>query len=102
MQGLPFPKSVCYKIDRVVRKFLWGDGDTTNKVHLISWNKICVSKKNGGLGINKSYERNLAFLAKLYWRVLNEQSPWTFVCKHRLSLKSCGETIIDKALLLGK
>lgn len=61
-----------------------------------------MSKRDGGVGINKSHERNIAFLAKLYWRVLKENAPWTSVCKYRLGLKSCNDSIFGKALLLGK
>lgn len=57
----------------------------------------------GGLGIHKSFERNRAFLAKLYWRtIFDESACWNEICKYRLSLSSCGTSHIGKCLLLGK
>lgn len=51
MQTMEIPVSVCDKLDKINRNFLWGDTDKKKKMHLINWNKVCKSKDNGGLGI---------------------------------------------------
>lgn len=72
-------------------------------MHLVNWSVICLSKKEGGLGIFKSPERNKALLAKLYWRVIIEKpSCWNQVCMYKLSLNSCTNSHIGKCLLIGK
>lgn len=103
MHCLYFPKTVCNLIDKAFRNFLWNDHLGNKKLHLINWSIICSSKKEGGLGIFRSHERNMALLAKLYWRVISEDlSCWNQVCKYRLSLKSCSNSHLGKCLLMGK
>lgn len=54
------------EIDRKIRSFIWG----TN-THLIKWETITEAKSDDGLGIRKSREMNVAFLAKIAWRLIN-------------------------------
>ncbi|KAL6966695.1 hypothetical protein U1Q18_032485 [Sarracenia purpurea var. burkii] len=37
----------------------------TRKLHPIAWDNVCKSKSDGGLGVKKTQEMNLALLAKL-------------------------------------
>ena len=39
---------------------------------LIAWDKICRPKKFGGLGIGKTAAVNIAFQAKLVWKILTK------------------------------
>lgn len=45
MQTVDLPSSVCDKIDRINRNFLWGDSPIKKKIHLVNWNSVCKSKK---------------------------------------------------------
>ena len=54
------PSHVANKIEKIQRDFLWGD----SKVHLVGWDKVCVPKVNGGLGIRKLTTFNKALLGK--------------------------------------
>ncbi|CAI0541465.1 unnamed protein product [Linum tenue] len=67
MQTTLLPISICDKIDRRVRKFIWGSTGDSRKIHLVHWEGVCQTKKEGGLGFRKAHELNLAFLAKLVW-----------------------------------
>lgn len=58
------PKSVCDKIERVQRDFLWGEGEGSRKAHLLNWNGICRPKDRGGLGFRHVEEMNRACGAK--------------------------------------
>ncbi|XP_020259573.1 uncharacterized protein LOC109836061 [Asparagus officinalis] len=45
------PMKVLHKIDELCRNYLWGKKDQSLKTALVSWDKICLSKDQGGLGI---------------------------------------------------
>lgn len=73
MQTMELPISVCDKLDRLNRNYLWGDTDNKKRIHLINWNKVCTGKSFGGLGIRKARNSNLALLAKLGWKIINQE-----------------------------
>jgi hypothetical protein len=43
-------KGQCGQLSSVASRFWWGAADGQRKVHWVSWEKMCVSKKNGGMG----------------------------------------------------
>lgn len=46
-------------------------------MHLISWQKLCQPKKEGGLNIARLQQRNGAMLGKWWWRMQTERrSMW--------------------------
>ncbi|KAL7254135.1 hypothetical protein ACSBR1_008521 [Camellia fascicularis] len=65
MQTMALPKRVCNDIDRMNRNFLWGDTVDKKKIHLMSWDEVCISKKFGELGLKKASEQNIALLSKI-------------------------------------
>lgn len=80
MQTLELPISVCNKIDKLNRDFLWGDTALKRKIHLVNWHRVCKSKDKGGLGLKKAKVQNLALLSKLGWHMHNGKSNlWTSV-----------------------
>ncbi|RVW83722.1 Calcium-transporting ATPase 9, plasma membrane-type [Vitis vinifera] len=56
------PKGVARRLEKLQRDFLWGGGSTERKAHLVSWEKVCVSKEKGGLGLRKIVQLNKALL----------------------------------------
>ncbi|RVW16129.1 putative ribonuclease H protein [Vitis vinifera] len=62
------PKVVVRRFEKLQRDFLWGGGSTERKAHLVSWEKVCVSKEKGGLGLRKIVQLNKALLGKWVWR----------------------------------
>lgn len=68
MQTAYLPMGLCDEIDKKIRKFIWGTG-----VHLVSWDTVTKAKHDGGLGIRKSRDMNIAFLAKAGWRLIKEK-----------------------------
>ena len=62
------PKGVARRLEKLQRDFLWGGGSTEGKAHLVSWEKVCVSKEKGGLGLRKIVQLNKALLGKWVWR----------------------------------
>lgn len=102
MQYLPFPKGICDRLDKIFRHFFWSSVFNEHKLHLLSWDKITRGPKDGGLGIFKTYERNLAFMSKLVWRIKTEnQLTWVRICLSRIHLKSFPSSLIGMCLSRG-
>ncbi|KAF7844395.1 reverse transcriptase [Senna tora] len=92
LQCSVFPSKVYRSIDKIFRDFFWASGTQNRKLHLIGWENICKSKREGGLGIFKTRERNRAFLAKLCWRIDQERDAiWVKLMSHYIDL-SCVST----------
>ncbi|KAJ9542726.1 hypothetical protein OSB04_029232 [Centaurea solstitialis] len=71
------PENVLQTLEGKRRRFLWGIKDGVHKQSWISWNKVVASKVDGGLGVTSIKARNLALLAKWYWRFISENgSLW--------------------------
>lgn len=86
MQTTLLLSPVLMEMDTLVRKCIWGSFSCQRKAHLVSWDKICISKKEGGLGVKRSAEMNKAMLARLGWRMMNaDQALWsrTLLTKYR-------------------
>uniref|UniRef100_A0A2N9ERH6 CCHC-type domain-containing protein n=1 Tax=Fagus sylvatica TaxID=28930 RepID=A0A2N9ERH6_FAGSY len=95
MQNVALPIRVCFNLDKLNRDFLWGSTDDRKKMHMVSWNKVCRPRDLGGLGLFSTKARNLALLAKLNWRVMeNPNSLWA----KTLIAKYCPNGIMDKRL----
>ena len=54
-----------------MRDFLWGSS-TGGKIYLLNWDSVTQGKDHGGLGIKRMHNMNLAFMAKLGWRLLSD------------------------------
>lgn len=68
---------LCLAVDKLHRDFLWGSTEEKRKLHLMNWNTVTLPKDRGGLGMVAMQSRNEAYLAKLCWRLANEQeAPW--------------------------
>uniref|UniRef100_A0A2N9HIV3 CCHC-type domain-containing protein n=1 Tax=Fagus sylvatica TaxID=28930 RepID=A0A2N9HIV3_FAGSY len=77
MQNAAFPSSICSELDKINKNFLWGSTEEKKKMNMVGWDKICRPKKDGGLGLSAAKPRNIALLAKLNWRLVEEKdSLW--------------------------
>ena len=80
MSTISLPVSTLKKLDSLSRSFVLGSGQ-----HLVSWDKVCRPKSDGGLGIRGSRDMNKALIAKVGWRLLQDtESLWARVirCKY--------------------
>ncbi|RVX16087.1 LINE-1 reverse transcriptase-like [Vitis vinifera] len=62
------PRVVARRLEKLQRDFLWGGGSTERKAHLVNWERVCVGKEKGGLGLRKLVPLNKALLGKWVWR----------------------------------
>ncbi|CAN1775349.1 Putative ribonuclease H protein At1g65750 [Linum perenne] len=64
--------SLCYKIDRKIRNFIWGSTEVTRKIHNVNWQMVCKPKNLGGLGLRSARDLNKAFLMKIVWNLITK------------------------------
>ncbi|XP_024164202.1 uncharacterized protein LOC112171222 [Rosa chinensis] len=73
------PKSLCDDIYQLCASFFWGDTDEHKKIHWRSWDRMCLTKQEGGMGFKNIYAYNLAMLAKKGWRIVT--NPDSLIAK---------------------
>ncbi|KAG7566501.1 Reverse transcriptase domain [Arabidopsis suecica] len=84
MSTIILPKSTLKQLDKISRSFLWGSSAEKKKQHLVAWKRVSLPKKEGGLGIRRAEDMNKALIAKVGWRLLNDQvSLWSRVLRSK-------------------
>ncbi|KAG7557811.1 Reverse transcriptase domain [Arabidopsis suecica] len=84
MSSIILPAATLDRLDKMSRTFLWGGKPDKKKMHLLSWKKVCRPKAEGGLGIRGAKLMNKALVAKVGWRLLNDEtSLWARVLRSK-------------------
>lgn len=74
---LAVPKWVLKAIKNLQCNFLWGSSGPNRKWALVKWEKVCLPKKVGGIGLRDPEHRNKVMGAKIWWRWLAyPNTPW--------------------------
>jgi hypothetical protein len=80
------PVGVWKKLVRMQRRFLWGGVAGNSKISWVSWQDVCRTKREGGLGVKDLRIMNISLLTKWKWRLLTEgESIWRNVLKEKYS-----------------
>lgn len=65
------PSSLGDEIEKMMNSFWWGNGGNRNKgIRWLSWYKLYVHKRSGGMGFKNLYMFNMALLGKQVWRLM--------------------------------
>lgn len=91
MQSTSLLQSCIKTIEKLTRRFLWGNNDTSRKVSLIRWEEVCQPLSRGGCGLKRLEGQNKAFLAKLAFQLVSRPDQlWVQVlrAKYNWSNKS--------------
>ncbi|XP_062076005.1 uncharacterized protein LOC133780148 [Humulus lupulus] len=67
------PYKITAAIDKSCRDFLRGSKGNRSKLHLPSWEKVCLPKKLGGIGFREGKKWNMALMAKFLWATSTKQ-----------------------------
>ncbi|XP_074311352.1 uncharacterized protein LOC141647161 [Silene latifolia] len=82
------PKGVLDRVDAICRSFLWEGSTEYSKAPRVAWTKVCVPKKEGGLGLKQSVNWNSALVGKLVWWIAVKQDKLWVQWVHHVYLKS--------------
>lgn len=81
------PSSLTRDLEKIIQCFWWGNDTSRRKLHWASWENICKSKMEGGVGVRDLWSFILALLAKLARRLVAQ--PDSLVASILLK-KYCG------------
>ncbi|GKC34709.1 hypothetical protein Tco_1047093, partial [Tanacetum coccineum] len=80
------PKFVYNEIEKLMRNFLWSQGNSHRGKAKMKWKDVCNLKEHGGLGIKSLHLWNVALMSKNIWNIVSkEDSLWVkWVNSYRL------------------
>lgn len=88
MQTTVLPRGTCDEIDKLCRNFIWRDEENHRTVYLLSWDKICKPKVDGGLGLRSTREANTAYIMKGIWNFCSQSdSLWVSLLRNKYKLE---------------
>lgn len=65
------PKSLCQELERMMNAYWWNSSSANSKgIKWLSWTRMSMSKKKGGMGFRDLHGFNLALLGKQCWNLV--------------------------------
>ena len=79
------PTGIISSIESLFNFFFWEGGcEDIRKIAWVDWNIVCLSKEEGGLGVQRLREFNVALLGKWCWCILvDREGLWYRFLKAR-------------------
>ena len=79
MNCFKLPKGICDEINSILANVWWNKKPGKRAMHWVSWKRMGLPKKEGGLGLRDLENFNLALLGKHAWRIL--QAPTSLLTR---------------------
>ncbi|GJU75270.1 retrotransposon protein, putative, ty1-copia subclass [Tanacetum coccineum] len=74
------PKQVIYEINKILKGFLWCQGELTKGKAKVSWDAVCKPKDQGELGLKNSGIWNEVLMIKHLWNVaIKKDTLWNIL-----------------------
>lgn len=70
MQSFTLPPIVLSSLDKCYKIFFWDKAPDAKSPNLIRWDKVCRTKKIGGLGLKKAKTNDIALQFKILGKIL--------------------------------
>lgn len=74
------------KLERILRDFLWLDGQGNKKRHNASWDWCCTLKERGGLGLRDLKTHGIAIATKWIFKSIHGNEPWKVLIRNNIFL----------------
>ena len=66
------PISLCSELEMMMNSFWWGRNQKERKgINWAAWDRLCVSKEEGGLAFRNLHQHNISLVSKQAWRLLS-------------------------------
>jgi hypothetical protein len=93
--ALAAPKFVLTTIKSLQRNFIWQGLNKEKKIALVSWEKLCKPKAQGGLGLRDPSIMNKVLSAKIWWRWLkNPTDLWARLWRKKYAPRTAEKNLI--------
>jgi exonuclease III len=93
--ALAAPKFVLTTIKNLQRNFIWQGLNKEKKIALVSWEKLCRPKQQGGLGVRDPSIMNKVLSAKIWWRWLkNPGDLWARLWRKKYAPNTAEKNLI--------
>ncbi|GKA52480.1 RNA-directed DNA polymerase, eukaryota, reverse transcriptase zinc-binding domain protein [Tanacetum coccineum] len=91
------PITIIKDINKMLKWFLWNQGESANGKAKVAWKSICKPKDQGGLGLKNLQIWNQALLAKQVWNIASKNDTLWVKWVHSVKLrgKSIWEMSVD-------
>ena len=81
---------IIHDIEQLMCCFLWCQGEMNRGRAKVSWDDLCLPKKEGGLGVRKLEKFNVALMSSHVWKILTyKETLWVrWIHSYKLKNKS--------------
>ena len=69
--------------EKIQRDFLWTELEGKKRYPLVAWEKVCLPRRYGGLGIRKLTHLIKVLLAKQIWWIFNNTGEWRDILENK-------------------